>query len=90
VLISASDGHGLEELVKRVETSLPAPPIEVELMVPYDRQEAVARLYEEADVRTAEPREAGTLLKVRVSERQLAGIREFVIRPVSRRLQLPG
>jgi GTPase len=90
VLISASDGHGLEELVKRVETSLPAPPIEVELMVPYDRQEAVARLYEEADVRTAEPREAGTLLKVRVSERQLAGIREFVVRPVSRRLQLPG
>jgi GTP-binding protein HflX len=90
VLVSALELVGLEELAERLETSLPAPPIEVELMIPYDRQDAVARLYEEADVRSAEPRDSGTLLKARVNERQLAAVREFVVRRVSRRLRLPG
>lgn len=90
VPVSALQHDGLEELAERVETSLPAPPIEVELMIPYDRQDVVARLYDEADVRSAEPRDSGTLLKVRVNERQLASVREFVIRSVSRRLRLPG
>jgi len=89
-LLSALDGEGLERLAEGLEEALPAPPIEVELMIPYDRQDAVARLYEQADVRSAEPRDSGTFLKVRVDERQLAGIREFVVRSVSRRLRLPG
>jgi GTPase len=89
-LVSALDGEGLERLAQRLEEALPAPPIEVELMIPYDRQDAVARLYEQADVRSAEPRDSGTFLKVRVDERQLAGVREFVVRSVSRRLRLPG
>ena len=54
-----------------MESALPAPPIEVELMTPYDRQEIVAKLYDQADVRFAEPGETGTHLKVRVDERQL-------------------
>jgi GTP-binding protein HflX len=90
VSVSALNGDGLEELLERVESALPAPPIEVELMVPYDRQETVAMLYDQADVRSAEPGETGTHLKVRVDERQLASVREFVVRRVSRRLRLPG
>jgi GTP-binding protein HflX len=90
VSVSAVRGDGLEDLAERLESALPAPPIEVELMIPYERQDAVARLYEEADVRSADPRDTGTLLKVRVDERQLAGVREFVTRRVSRRLRLPG
>jgi GTP-binding protein HflX len=90
VPVSALNGDGIEELLGRVESALPAPPIEVELMIPYDRQEAVAMLYDHADVRSAEPGETGTHLKVRVDERQLASVREFVVRRVSRRLRLPG
>jgi GTP-binding protein HflX len=90
VPVSALNGDGMEELLGRVEWALPAPPIEVELMIPYDRQEAVAMLYDHADVRSAEPGETGTHLKVRVDERQLASVREFVVRRVSRRLRLPG
>ena len=90
VLVSALDGDGLDHLAVRLEETLPAPPIEVELMVPYERQDVVARLYEEADVAAAEPKDSGTFLKVRVDERQLAGVREFVVRRVSRRLRLPG
>ena len=90
VLVSALEGDGLDHLAVRLEETLPAPPIEVELMVPYERQDVVARLYEEADVAAAEPKDSGTFLKVRVDERQLAGVREFVVRRVSRRLRLPG
>jgi GTP-binding protein HflX len=90
VAISALTGEGLEELLQRVESALPAPPIEVELMIPYARQEAVAMLHDQADVLSAEPGETGTHLKVRVDERQLATVREFVVRRVSRRLRLPG
>jgi GTPase len=90
VFVSALEGDGLDHLAVRLEETLPAPPIEVELMVPYERQDVVARLYEEADVAAAEPKDSGTFLKVRVDERQLAGVREFVVRRVSRRLRLPG
>jgi GTPase len=90
VFVSALEGDSLDLLAVRLEETLPAPPIEVELMVPYERQDVVARLYEEADVAAAEPKDSGTFLKVRVDERQLAGVREFVVRRVSRRLRLPG
>jgi GTPase len=90
VFVSALEGDSLDHLAVRLEETLPAPPIEVELMVPYERQDVVARLYEEADVAAAEPKDSGTFLKVRVDERQLAGVREFVVRRVSRRLRLPG
>ena len=90
VFVSALEGDALDRLTERLEKALPAPPIEVELMIPYERQDIVAKLYEEADVRSAEPGDSGTLLKVRVDERQLAGVREFVVRSVSRRLRLPG
>jgi GTP-binding protein HflX len=90
VSVSALEGEGLDHLAERLEEALPAPPIEVELMVPYERQDVVARLYEGADVTSAEPKESGTFLKVRVDERQLGGVREFVVRRVSRRLRQPG
>jgi GTP-binding protein HflX len=90
VLLSALEGEGLEELLHQLEAALPSPPIEVELMVPYDRQEALSRLYEEAEVHSAVAQETGTLLKVRVDERQLASVRDFIVRRVSRRLRLPG
>jgi GTP-binding protein HflX len=90
VFVSALEGDSLDLLAVRLEETLPAPPIEVELMVPYERQDVVARLYEEADVAAAEPKDSGTFLKVRVDERQLARVREFVVRRVSRRLRLPG
>jgi hypothetical protein len=38
----------------------------------------------------AEPRDTGTRLSVRVREDQLGWAGEFAVRPVSRRLRLPG
>jgi GTP-binding protein HflX len=73
-----------------VDAALPAPPIEVELLVPYDRQEVVARLYREAEVMKALPGPEGTIVEARLGEEQLAWAGEFSVRRVSRRRRLSG
>ena len=85
---SALRGEGLDPLLERVEAALPRPPIEVELLVPYERQDVVARLYREAEVIAAEPNTTGTSVRARVREDQLAWAGGFAVRPVSRRSRL--
>jgi GTP-binding protein HflX len=90
VEVSALTGEGIEELVGRVEEAIPSPPVEVRLLVPYDRQEVVARLYREAEVLSADPSDEGTFVKARVREDQLAWVRGFLLRPVSHRSRVTG
>jgi GTPase len=86
--VSALTGEGLEDLLAAVDAALPAPPVEVELLVPYDRQDVVARLYREADVLAADPEAEGTHVQARVDERQLRWVEDFTVRRVSRRARL--
>jgi GTP-binding protein HflX len=88
VPVSAVTGDGLVELLQRVDAVLPSPPVEVDLLVPYDRQEIVARLYREAEVGSSEAGPDGTRLQARVRDDQLPWIAEFTVRPVSRRVRL--
>ena len=88
VSVSALTGEGLEEVLVAVDATLPAPPVEVELVVPYDRQDVVARLYREADVLAAEAEAEGTHVRARVDERQLRWVEDFTVRRVSRRARL--
>jgi GTP-binding protein HflX len=90
VLVSAVEGLGLEELLDRVATTLPAPPVEVLLFIPYDRQRVVARLYEEAEVLESQTEQGGTTLRARVREDQLRWVGEFAAAPVRTRMRLPG
>ncbi|HEX2025228.1 MAG TPA: GTPase HflX [Actinomycetota bacterium] len=88
VAISARTGEGLEDLLSRIEQALPSLPIQVDLMVPYDRQDVVARLHREAEVDAAEPGQDGTSIHARVREDQLDWVAPFTIRRVSRRARL--
>ncbi|HJV05655.1 MAG TPA: GTPase HflX, partial [Actinomycetota bacterium] len=90
VPVSALTGEGLDELLERIAEALPQPPIEVRALVPYDRQELVARLYREAEVLSAEPGDSGTLLRARVSESHLPMLAGFLVRGVSRRARVSG
>lgn len=85
--VSALEGVGLEDVLAEVDARLPAPPIEVALVVPYERQEVVARLHREAEVLSAEHQAEGTLLSARVHEEDLAWLSDFLVRPVSRRMR---
>jgi len=88
VPVSALRGEELEPLLERVEAAIPRLPIEVELLVPYERQDVVARLYREAEVLAADPDTSGTSVRARVREDQLAWAGGFAVRPVSRRSRL--
>jgi GTP-binding protein HflX len=88
VPVSALRGEGLEPLLERLEAALPRPPIEVELLIPYERGDVMARLYREAEVLSAEPDTSGTSVRARVREDQLAWAGDFTVRPVSRRSRL--
>ena len=88
--VSGLTGEGVDRLLEAVDTAVPAPPIEVELLIPYDRQEVVARLYREAEVIKAVEGESGTGLTARVTDQQLAQVAEFAVKPVSRRRRLSG
>ncbi len=79
VQVSALTGEGLEELVTRVARALPHPPVEVTVLVPYGRDEIVARLHREAEVLWSESTEEGTLLRARVGDRELAAVDGYVV-----------
>ena len=90
VPVSALQGEGLETLLERVAETLPQPPVEVRLVVPYERQDLVARLYREGEVLSAEPGERGTLVEARIRESHLPLVEQYLVRGISRRARVSG
>jgi GTP-binding protein HflX len=82
VPVSALRGEGIDDLVQRLAEALPQPPIEVYLLVPFDRPEVVPWLYRQATVISAQESDAGTSVVARVSPAELPGVQEFIVRPV--------
>jgi GTP-binding protein HflX len=85
VPVSALTGQRIEGLLERVERVLRRRPIEVTLMVPFDRPEIVPWLHREAEVERVEVQSEGTMVRARVSERELPRVRDFLMHPVARR-----
>jgi GTPase len=90
VPVSALEGEGLEEVLQRVAEVLPQPPVEVRLVVPYERQDLVARLYREAEVLSAEPGDDGTLIEARIMESHVPLVQDYLVRGASRRARASG
>jgi len=87
VQISAASGEGVPELLDELARTLPRPPAEVTLLIPFGREDVTARLYREAQVLEVVPDTTGTIVRARVGERELASLGEFLLRPVRRRVQ---
>jgi len=85
--VSAVTGEGLDALLEAVASALPQPPVEVTLLVPFGREDVIARLYRGGEVLSTEQDTAGTVVRARVGERELAAVREFVTVPVTRRVR---
>src|SRR5438034_3746628 len=90
VPVSALTGEGLDDLLRATAETLPSPPVQPRLVLPVDRPEVLPRLYERAEVLTAEEGPGGMAVVARVSEAELAKVGEFVQRPATRRAQAPG
>jgi GTP-binding protein HflX len=80
VPVSASTGEGIEGLLEVLEETLPHPPVTVELLVPYGREDVIALLYRESEVQSTTHDEEGTVVHARVGLRELASVRPFVRR----------
>jgi GTP-binding protein HflX len=66
VVVSARTGEGIDDLHARIDGALPHPPVEIEVVVPYERGDLVSRTHTEGEVLIEEHREEGTFLSARV------------------------
>src|SRR3954466_3450558 len=66
VFVSARTGEGLDDLRSVLAERLPRPDVDVDVLVPYDRGDLVARVHDEGEVLSAEHTGIGTRLHARV------------------------
>ena len=77
VVVSASTGEGIDTLRERIDAALPRPPVEVEVLIPYDRGDLVSRVHSEGEVLVEEHRTDGTFVAARVHHGLAAVLRSF-------------
>jgi GTP-binding protein HflX len=78
VFVSARTGAGIDLLRSCIDSLLPRPAVELEVLVPYDRGELIARLHKRGEVLDTEHTGEGTRLRVRVSQSLAAELQPFV------------
>jgi GTP-binding protein HflX len=66
VAVSARTGEGLDELRTRIGAALPQPDVDVELLVPYDRGDVIARIHRHGKVRRLDHGDDGTAVSALV------------------------
>lgn len=81
IFVSARTGEGVDELLARIAQLVPAPNIEVELLVPYDHGEVVSSLHEHGTVLTTSYEEAGTRVRALVTAELEGALREYQVVP---------
>jgi GTP-binding protein HflX len=79
VVVSARTGHGLPELVDRIAAALPRPDVDVDVLVPYERGDLVARVHAEGEVLDEEHVGEGTRLAARVSPALAAALTGYAV-----------
>ncbi len=68
VAVSARTGDGINELLVAVDSDLPRPTVEVDVIVEYSRGDLVARIHREGEVISETHLDHGTRVHARVSE----------------------
>ncbi len=79
VFVSARSGAGLDVLRQTIEALLPQPSVELDLLVPYDRGDLIARVHERGEVLGTEHTGEGTELRVRVDQYLAAELEPFLV-----------
>jgi GTP-binding protein HflX len=79
VWVSARTGVGIDGLRELIATRLPHPDVEVDVLVPYDRGDLVARVHRDGEVLDERHEEAGTRLTARVDGALAATLEEFAV-----------
>jgi GTP-binding protein HflX len=77
VCVSARTGEGIAELVEALATRVPHPQIDVDVVVPYNRGDLVARIHKSGEVLDQQHTGDGTQLRARVSAGLAAELEQF-------------
>jgi GTP-binding protein HflX len=78
VFVSAHTGDGLDRLRSRMSEMVVPTDTTVDVTIPYDRGDLIARMHEDGRVDATEHTETGTRIKARVPAALAAGLRDFV------------
>src|SRR5919204_1509568 len=65
VVISAATGEGVDGLLSTIATRLPRPPVDLDVLLPYDRGDLVDRAHREGEVLTVDHLAEGTRVRLR-------------------------
>ncbi len=79
VVVSAVVGTGLDQLLERVEETVTPEAQDLELLIPFDRGDLVARVHEVAEILSESHEESGTHITARVPMRHVAGLSGFAV-----------
>ncbi|MEC5168341.1 GTPase HflX [Glaciihabitans sp. GrIS 2.15] len=79
IFASARTGEGIEEILAAIARTLPAPSIELDLLVPYDRGDVISALHDHARIVSTDYEEGGTRIAVLVTEEHAAALRPFAV-----------
>jgi GTP-binding protein HflX len=79
LLVSASTGEGISELLAKIETLLPRPELFVRVLVPYARGDLVSRIHSEGKVAKLEHRESGTYIETLVKPALASELASFAL-----------
>ena len=77
VWVSARTGAGIDALRELIAARLPHPDVDVDVLVPYDRGDLVARVHRDGEVLSEKHEESGTRLTARVDGALAATLEEF-------------
>ena len=75
---SAVNGQGIAELLERISIELSKLKVEVELSIPFDKGELVARVHDEGEVLHESYTESGTHLIARIGRESLPVFRDYL------------
>lgn len=78
VVVSAKTGEGIDELLAAIESDLPQPQVEVDVLVPYDRGDLVHRMHAEGEIESIEHGPDGTHLVGRAEPDLAAALADYV------------
>jgi GTP-binding protein HflX len=76
-------GEGIVERLAAIDAALPAPSIELELLIPYDRGELISSLHDNGRIVATSYEEGGTRVTALVTEEHAATLRPFSVAPLA-------
>ena len=81
VVVSARTGQGIAEALARVESELPRPAVEFEVLLPYSRGDLVDKIHRVGEIESMEHTGDGTLVRGRASESLAGELAAYAVTP---------